>query len=79
MISEEVVLADNGSEVVLSFTLYRGSESLESSKAFRVVNALLKVVELRLTDSHLAVHLEQAFSGFIERFKAHRLELETRS
>mgnify|MGYP004195047503 CR=1 FL=1 len=52
---------------------------MESSKTLRIMNAFFKIVELRFTDTHLSIHLEQAFSGFVERFKAHRLELETKS
>ena len=51
---------------------------MEFSETFRVVNALFEVVELRFAHAHLSVHLEQAFSRFIERFKAYRLELETK-
>ena len=38
------------------------------------MSALFKEVELILAQPHLAVKLEEAFSGIIERIETHRLE-----
>ena len=39
---------------------------MEPSESFRVVDALLKLVDFRFTNTHLAVHFEQAFASVVE-------------
>ena len=75
--SDEVVLSDDGGEVVLWFTLDGGSHALELLKADWIVNALLEEVKFRLTHSQEAIHLEEAFSCVVERVKADWFEGET--
>ena len=74
--SEEVVFALDCRKVVFCFTLGWRCECLEASKSFWVMDALLEKVELRLTDTHLSVHLEEALSCIIERIIADWLELQ---
>ena len=73
--SKEVIFAMNSSEVILCFTLGWRSHCLESGKSARIVNALFKEVQLRLTDTHLTIHLEHALSSIIERIVTDGLEL----
>ena len=74
--SEEVVFALDCRKVIFCFTLGWRCECLETSKSFWVMDALLEKVELRLTDTHLSVHLKEALSCIIERIIADWLELQ---
>ena len=73
-LSNEVILPDDGGEVVSWLALHGGGEALELLKPHRVVDALLEEVELGLAHSQQAVHLEEALSRIVEGLKADWLE-----
>ena len=75
--SDEVVLSDNGGEVVTRFTLNGGSHTLELLEADWIVYALFEEIKFRLTYSQEAIHLEEAFSCVVESIKADWLKGKT--
>ena len=72
--SGKVISPDDAGKEVLRHTLPRRRHVLELGKADRVVIALFKQVQLRLADTHLPVHFEEALTCIIERLKTHWLE-----
>jgi len=74
--SVEVVLSDNGREVVFGLSLGGSCKSLELGETLGVVHALFELVQLGLANSHCAVHLEHALTSIIEGLEAHGLELQ---
>ena len=64
--SEEVILSEDCGEVVLGFALYRGRQTLELLKTYRVVYTFLEKVELGLAHSYQAIKSEKTFTGIVE-------------
>lgn len=72
--SEEVVLSDNGAEIVFRFTLNGSREALELLEAYGIMNTFFEKVKFRLADAQQSVHLEKALSRVVEGFQAHWLK-----
>ena len=70
----EIILLDDGGEIVLWYPLSRSCHSLELSESFWIMDALLEKVKLWLTHSHLPIKSEKALSGIVEWLEANWLE-----
>ena len=65
-ISIEVILFNDGGEVLAHIALQGSCLLLEAGELFGVVDALFEEVELWLAHMHLVVHSEKAFTSSVE-------------
>ena len=72
----EVILLDDGREIVLWYPLSRSCHSLELSESLWIMDAFLEQVKLWFTHSHLSIKSEKAFSSIVEWLEANWLKGE---
>ena len=70
----EIILLDDGGEVILWHPLSGSGHSLELSKSLWIMYALFEQVELWLTHPHLSIKSEEALSRIVEWLQANWLE-----
>ena len=70
----EIILLDDGCEIILWHPLSRSCHSLELCESLWIMDAFLEQVKLWFTHSHLSIKSEKAFSCIVEWLEANWFE-----